>query len=277
MKEIQAIQEIQQEALFAIIRKAGLVILEASSRLTEQEINSKAGSANYVTTYDIQVQQILEESIHQLMPSASFLAEEDGEDQNSIGPGWTFVIDPIDGTSNFIHDYRWSAISVGLLLDGVPVWGAVYQPYTDEMFSATKGQGAFLNGRQIYTSNRALGEAIVAIGTAPYERERLGRQTMELATQVLMKSGDIRRGGSAALDLCYVACGRADAFYELVLSPWDFMAGSLIVQEAGGWISTVSGEALPVSGVKSSVAAGGNALRKEFMEILVKCGGLHAV
>ncbi len=272
MNAIQTILALQ-DALFSLIRQAGTVIVAASTELTEAQIDSKAGSANFVTTYDIQVQHILEDGIRSVMPSCTFLAEEAGEDHNPIGDGWTFVIDPIDGTANFIHNYRWSAISVGALYKGDPVWGAVYQPYTAEMFYAAKGQGAYLNGQRIAVSNRVLSEAIVAFGTSPYQRARFGRPTMELAKDILMEAGDIRRSGSAALDLCYVACGRVDAFYELELCPWDFMAGKLLIQEAGGWITTMDGQALPVDGRKSCVAAGGPTLKQDFLALLEKGRG----
>lgn len=269
-------QETQEKALLALMRRAGAVILEAASRLTTEQVANKEGSANYVTIYDVQVQRFLEAGIGEIFPGCTFLAEEEGEDQNAMGDGWTFVIDPIDGTANFIRNYHRSAISVGALHAGALVWGAIYQPYTQEMFHAGKGRGAYLNGKPISVSHRPLREGIVAIGTSPYYRETLGEQTMNLAKALLMQCDDLRRCGSAALDLCDVACGRADAFFELILSPWDFMAGSLIVQEAGGWITTVLGEVLPTDGRKSSVAAGGPVLREEFLGILEN-GGRYAI
>ncbi len=266
----------QEQGLLELIRNSGTMIVEASKNLTGGDVNSKEGSANYVTVYDVKVQHTLEAGIRQLFPGCAFLAEEEGEDQNVIGQGWTFVIDPIDGTANFIRNYGRSAISVGALHDGELVWGAVYQPYTREMFYAKKGQGAYLNGQRISASKRSLKEAIVAMGTAPYYRDSFGESTMKIAKEMLMRCDDLRRSGSAALDLCDVACGRMDAFFELILSPWDFMAGLLIVREAGGWISTVTGETLPVDGSKSSVAAGGLSLQQEFMDVL-NIGGVYAV
>lgn len=269
-------QETQELAMFALLRRAGAVIKEAGDRLSAQDVTSKEGSANYVTIYDVQVQRILEAGIRDIFPDCTFLAEEEGEDQNKVGEGWTFVIDPIDGTANFIRDYHRSAISVGALYGGELVWGAVYQPYLDELFHAAKGKGAFLNGNRIEASKRPLKEAIVGMGTSPYYRAELGEDTMYIAKALLMQCDDLRRSGSAALDLCDVACGRVDAFFELILSPWDFMAGYLIIQEAGGWISTVSGAVLPADGRKSSVAAGGPVLREDFLRIL-KDGVSHAV
>lgn len=269
-------QETQEQALFALIRRAGAVILKASAGISTKDVFDKEGSANYVTVYDVQVQRLLETGIREIFPDCMFLAEEEGEDQNNLGAGWTFVIDPIDGTTNFIRNYYRSAVSVGALYAGELVWGAVYQPYTDELFHAGIGQGAYLNGRPISVGTKRMQEAIVAVGTSPYYRAELGERTMNIAKALLMQCDDLRRSGSAALDLCDVACGRVDAFFELRLSPWDFMAGCLIVQEAGGWICTLSGEDLPTDGRKSSVAAGGWMLRGDFLRILEN-GGAYAV
>lgn len=269
-------QETQEQALFALIRRAGTVILEASAHLTTGEVYDKEGSANYVTVYDVQVQRLLETGIREIFPGCTFLAEEEGENRNNLGQEWTFVIDPIDGTTNFIRNYYRSAVSVGVLYAGKLVWGAVYQPYTDEMFHAGIGQGAYLNGCPISAGSKRMREAIVAVGTSPYYRAELGERTMNIAKALLMQCDDIRRCGSAALDLCDVACGRIDAFFELRLSPWDFMAGCLIVQEAGGWICTTYGEALPTDGRESSVAAGGWSLREDFLRILEN-GGTYAI
>lgn len=268
--------ETQEQGILSLIRRAGAVIVEASSRLATGDVTSKEGSANYVTVYDVQVQRMLEQGIAEIVPGCSFLAEEEGEDQNTVGDGWTFVIDPIDGTANFIRNYHRSAISVGALYAGELVWGAVYNPYTDEMFHAGKGRGAYLNGKPISVSHRPLGEAIVVMGTSPYYRAELGERTMAVTKALFMQCDDIRRSGSAALDLCEVASGRMDAFFELRLSPWDFMAGCLMIQEAGGWITTVSGAVLPTDGRKRSVAAGGPVLREDFLGILEN-GGEYAV
>ena len=268
--------ETQEQAMFSLIRRAGAVILEASSRLAERDVTSKEGSANYVTVYDVQVQRMLVTGIEEIFPGCSFLAEEEGADQNTLGDGWTFVIDPIDGTANFIRDYHRSAISVGALYQGELAWGAVYNPYTDEMFHGRKGCGAYLNGKPIFVSKRSMVDAIIVMGTSPYYRTELGERTMEITKALFMQCDDIRRSGSAALDLCDVASGRMDAFFELRLSPWDFMAGCLLIQEAGGWITTVSGEVLPTDGRKSSVAAGGPVLREDFLAVLEN-GGKYAI
>ena len=166
-------KETQEQAVLSLMRHAGAVILEAAAYLSAGDVSDKEGSANYVTVYDVQVQRILEEGIREIFPDCTFLAEEEGEDQNAMGDGWTFVIDPIDGTANFIRNYHRSVISVGGLYAGELKWGAVYNPYTDEMFYARKGQGAYLNGQPITAGRRPIQEAIVSLGTSPYYRAEL--------------------------------------------------------------------------------------------------------
>ena len=166
-----------------------------------------------------------------------------GEEEDvhaSVKDGYAFIVDPIDGTTNFIKDYHASAISVGLTKDGERYMGVVYNPYLDEMFTAVRGQGAFLNGRPIQVSNQPLENGIVIFGTAPYY-EDLAKKSFDMAYQYFCKALDVRRSGSAAIDLCNVAAGRAELFFELRLSPWDYAAGSLIVEEAGGVVTRIDG------------------------------------
>lgn len=162
-------------------------------------------------------------------------------------------MDPIDGTTNFIKDYHVSAISAGLAKDGEKYIGVVYNPYLDEMFTAERGKGAFLNGRPIHVSRNPLSEGIVLFGTAPYYEE-LSKKSFQMAYAYFKKALDVRRSGSAAIDLCSIAAGRAELYFELRLSPWDFAAGALIVEEAGGVVTTVEGGAVTL-GQKCSVLA----------------------
>ena len=155
--------------------------------------------------------------------------------------------------TNFIKDYHVSAISAGLAKDGEKYIGVVYNPYLDEMFTAERGKGAFLNGRPIHVSRNPLSEGIVLFGTAPYYEE-LSKKSFQMAYAYFKKALDVRRSGSAAIDLCSIAAGRAELFFELRLSPWDFAAGALIVEEAGGVVTTVEGGAVTL-GQKCSVLA----------------------
>ncbi len=208
-------------------REAGRMMLE----YRDAAIHQKEGHFNFVTDTDVAVQRYLQKELLSLLPDGRFFAEEQENDPLTDAP--TFVVDPIDGTLNFMRHRNASAVSIGLLENKQPVMGVVYNPYADEMFTAEKGKGARLNEREIAVSQAPFDQAIVSIGTSPYDAE-LARGTMTAATQFLLRGGDLRRSGSAALDLCDVACGRSDIFFELRLRPWDVAAGSLLVTEAGG-------------------------------------------
>lgn len=206
-----------------IVRKCGDIMLNANR--SGFRIDNKSGDANFVTEYDERVQAVLKEELAKAIPKAVFVGEE-GDEKSYSGEGLCFIVDPIDGTTNFIKDYHTSCISVGLVKDGKRYIGVVYNPYLDEMFTAQKGEGAFLNGQKIHVSEEPLSHGIVLVGTAPYYRE-LNDKTFELITQYFKASLDIRRSGSAAIDLCSIAAGRAELYFELKISPWDFAAGAL--------------------------------------------------
>lgn len=223
------------DKLTAVMKECGQLIINADRN--ESMVDEKAGHANFVTTYDKMVQVKLQESFAKILPEAVFVGEEE-DIHASIEKGLAFIVDPIDGTTNFIKDYHTSAISVGLLKDGEQYLGAVYNPYLDELFTAVKGCGAYLNGKPIHVSKQPLSNGIVLFGTAPYYEE-LNKASFDMAYDYFKQALDIRRSGSAALDLCSVAAGRAELFFELRLSPWDYAAGSLIITEAGGIVTTV--------------------------------------
>ena len=145
----------------------------------------------------------------------------------------TWMVDPIDGTTNFITHRHASCVSVALLVKKMPVLSLIYQPYLDELFTAIRGHGAYLNGRPIHVSDRPFTHALTDLGTSPYYAA-YAKATAFCFEQFLTRGGDIRRVGSAALDCCDIACGRADIYFELKLSPWDFAAGALLITEAGG-------------------------------------------
>lgn len=224
------------EQIESLARRAARIMLSA----VNSPAHAKEGHYNFVTDADVQVQRMLMSELSAIMPSARFFAEE--QENQRLTDEDTFVIDPIDGTLNFMRGRRCSAISIALLRGREPVLGLIYDPYHDEMFTALKGRGARLNGAPIRVSAVPFERAMVAVGTSPYYAE-LSRRTLDIACDFLQQAGDLRRIGSAALDLCDVACGRTDVFFELRLSPWDYAAGSLIVAEAGGRF------ALPVDGV----------------------------
>ena len=210
-----------------IAREAGRIILGFG----EFRVEEKEGHGNFVTTVDCAVQDYLADALSALLPDSRFIGEEQENDALTDEPTW--VIDPVDGTCNLIHNYRQSAVSIALLENQQPVLAAVYQPYTDELFFAERGCGATLNGEKITVSTHPFERALVAFGTSPYHAA-LAERSMKLALSFLRNTADIRRSGSAALDLAHVACGRQDVFFEITLKPWDFAAGALLVTEAGG-------------------------------------------
>lgn len=211
----------------AVIREAGRIMLKnADARASRKE-----GHANFVTQADKDVQSFLLEKLTSLLPGSAFYGEEQDNSPLECRPTW--VVDPIDGTMNFIRHLHHSAISVALSENKRLSLAAVYNPYRDEMFLAKSGGGATLNGRPIRCADTPFEVATVAFGSSLYEPSLVAR-TMKAAGSFMQKSGDLRRFGSAALDLAYVACGRVDVFFEYSLSPWDYAAGLLLVREAGG-------------------------------------------
>ena len=258
----------QTEGLYALMRQCGDVMRGAHAvEQREGEITEKPGSANFVTVYDVRVQEMLISGLSVLFPDAAFLAEEKENAAGQIQQGLCFVIDPIDGTTNFIHDMKCSTISVGLFDSGVPVCGAVLDPYRDELYTAVAGRGARLNGRPIRVSDRDLPHALVSFGSSPYDRLSNADRSFAVLKNIFLQCADIRRSGSAALDICFVACGRTDAFFEGVLSPWDFAAGGIILTEAGGRISDFSGAAIE-PGKKSSVLCSNGSLHAQMLDLI---------
>ena len=250
------------DEIVAVVKKCGDIILFADG--TERNVSSKEGRANFVTKYDVAVQAYLEEELLKILPEAVFIGEE-GEHSKAIGEGYAFIVDPIDGTTNFIKNYHRSCVSVGLALHGTMEIGVVYNPYNNEMFYAQRGKGAFLNGQPLHVSSNQLEEGLVCFGTSPYYAELID-QTFDLVKTLHKASLDVRRSGSAALDLCDIASGRCELFFECRLSPWDYAAGSLIVQEAGGRISRMDGTGISLD-KGCSVLAGGPEAWEDYFEM----------
>jgi myo-inositol-1(or 4)-monophosphatase len=218
-----------REKLMQIARTAGNFF----SARALSEIDQKEGHANFVTNIDREVEEYLQQALLTLLPGSQIIGEEKENSALSDAPTW--IVDPVDGTTNLIHDYRCSAVSIALCENRKPVIGLIWQPYMQEMFYAEAGRGAFMNGAPIHVSENPFDRALVAFGTSPYHTD-LAEKSMELALAYLHTCADVRRSGSAAIDLAYLACGRHDAFFELNLKPWDYAAGSLLVREAGGMV-----------------------------------------
>ena len=231
------------EQIMDVVRRAGEMVLSAHD--IAAGTHEKTSAADLVTEYDLAVEAFLKEQLPPLCPGDIFFGEEEAENADP-SRGWAFIVDPIDGTTNFVRGLRQSAISVALARDGQVEYAVVFDPYKNEMFSARRGGGAFLNGAPIRVSEKPLAEGIFGMGTAIYRREYL-EPTMRVTEQLFRRACDFRRLGAAALDLCDVACGRVELFFEYSLCPWDFAAGSLIITEAGGHISTLQGGPLALT------------------------------
>ncbi len=214
----------------------------------------KSNFRDLVTAYDVKVQNLAVEKLSARFPEASFFCEENNE-RGSLDGEIVFVIDPIDGTANFANHMNMSCVSIGCFSGGRPFAGVVYDPYADELFSAVRGGGAHLNGKPIHVTEDHLEHTLVMFGTSPYDMD-LADRTFEKLKYIFPKCLDVRRRGSAEIDICTVACGRSGLFFEEILSLWDFAAGIVILEEAGGEAYTMSGEAMPLDGRRSNIVAG---------------------
>lgn len=231
--------------------------------------------ANIVSSVDYKVQSFLKQALGDLEPAASWLTEEDDfrseiqlEDLSNKGGSMFWVVDPIDGTTNFAHGIPHYAISVSLVCDGKPYIAAVYNPATDEMFTAEFNCGAHLNGSRIEVSSKSsLSQCVVAFGL-PYDREK-SRRLLDRVQRVAPYVRDMRRMGSASLDMAYVAAGRFDAYFEYDLRPWDISAGKLLVSEAGGRVSDWKSRDLEWN-QKSNVVASNTIVHKEILQLAAR-------
>lgn len=224
------------QKIIETVKQAGKIILTAHDQ--EDAVTAKEGKKNFVTKYDVAVQDYLLDQLSKIVPQAEFVGEEGDTDKDS--KALRFMVDPIDGTTNFMQDYRCSCISVAICEGDEPILGIVYNPYTDELFSAEKGKGAYLNDKPIKVSDRPLSDGLALFGTSPYHPENTDK-TFALLRKVFDYSRDIRRSGSAAYDICCIACGRCEVFFEKELQPWDYAAGTVILREAGGIAETYDG------------------------------------
>ncbi len=202
----------------------------------EFTVAEKGTVSNLVTTADTSVQAHLKELLAQILPQAGFLGEE--SPANAALGALYWVVDPIDGTSNFARGMRLSVISVALVEDEEEVFGMVYSPYSEEVFYAAKGQGAYLNGSRIGVSERDFRHALIFTAFSVYEK-KYAPLCENVLRELYPELDDFRRLGTAALELCYLAAGRGELYFELRLFPWDWAAAAVILREAGGVIGTI--------------------------------------
>ena len=250
-------------SILSVVRSAGELIrdIEPVTELTHKE-----GPANFVTKYDSMVQAYLIQNLSLLLPDASFLGEEDGLSEENVGDGYTFILDPIDGTTNFICSFMLSGISVGLTYKHEMLIGVVFNPFRNEMFYSQKNMGSYLNGRRLMMKEGLLNTGVVNFGTAPYNPE-LRDFAFDAAKIISYHTMDLREIGSAALGLCYTACGRCAAYASPRLCVWDYAAASLIIQEANGILTSFDGTALSYrSGI--SVIASNPQGHAEFLNLI---------
>lgn len=250
---------IAQEAALA----AGQLQLENLGKIHQIEFK---GDINLVTEVDKACEKIIQQKIQGAFPEHDFLAEEGGGDRKHSDYKW--IVDPLDGTTNFAHGYPLFCVSIALEYKGEIIVGVVFDPNRNELFSAQKGQGATLNGNRISVSKiSSVNAALLSTGFA-YNVRTAKETNINHFTNMLMKAQAVRRDGVAAVDLCYVACGRYDGFWELNLFPWDVAAGKLILEEAGGKVSLFSGGSFSV--YDKEILCSNGQIHAEMSSILTK-------
>ncbi len=226
--------------LIEFVKEDGRLLREAN--MTAEDVESKEGHQNFVTKYDKMSQDFLEEKLLAEWPEYTFISEEKSV-QEQLTDAPAFILDPIDGTSNFMHSVPNSAISLAVVENKETVQAVVYNFAQDELFYAEKGKGAYLNGEKLEVSNTSMANSLFGVGTAPYYAELLAG-SVSLIEQLIPVTTDVRRFGAAALDLVYVAAGRLGGFCELRLQVWDYAAGYLICEEAGAIVSDLNKNAI---------------------------------
>ena len=239
-----------------LVPEVASIVREASRLMTERtqagQIEQKGNDSNYVTATDKAVEDYLTERLLLLLPGSKVLGEED--DNRSTDRECLWIIDPIDGTSNYIRDLGLSVISVGLMQKGELTMGVVYHPYRDEMFSAEKGKGAYVNDRPIHVSDRDFRHSHLCSAMSLYDK-RWAEPCFRVISRVYEASDDLRRLGTAALELCYVAAGRVELYFEMRLNCWDVAAAFCIIREAGGIVESIYEPVLPLDHPFLTVAA----------------------
>jgi myo-inositol-1(or 4)-monophosphatase len=259
-----------RDAATGFARDAGAIVREGYGRIHAPE---HKGRIDLVTEFDKRSEARLLELISGRFPGHGVLAEESGAHAGGADSRVRWVLDPLDGTTNFAHNYPFFAVSVGAELDGEVVAGAVYDPVRDEMFAAARGAGATLNGAPVRVSPCARIEDALLVTGFPYDVRDFPERHLPLFQEFLVRAQGIRRDGSAALNLCYLAMGRFDGFWEGNLSAWDVAAGSLIVREAGGTLSDYAGGPFRIDG--RQVCAANPVLHAAMLDLIARHPGAH--
>ena len=250
-------------------RQAGNLIRRAAENNDPLSVDRKAAN-DFVTQVDRAAEARIIDAIRKAYPEHGILAEESGEQPGTgAGADYLWVIDPLDGTTNFAHDIPHFAVSIGYYENGEAVCGVVYNPAREDWFHAVRGEGAFANDTRVTVADYdSLSESLVGVGFY-YDRGVMMEATLASIRDLFQqKIHGIRRFGTASLDLCQIGCGQFGAFFEYELSPWDFAAGQLFVKEAGGQVTNCRGSALPLA--KSSVLASNGKLHDSVLQIVSK-------
>jgi len=250
-------------------RKAGRGMVRDFGEVEKLQVSMK-GTSDFVSSADIRAEKSLRQELSKARPAFGFLLEEGGEVAGE-DKSHRWIIDPIDGTTNFIHGIPHFAVSIGLERDGEIIAGVIYEPISDSMFHAEKGSGAFLNEWRLRVSaRRDLHEAVLATGIP--HRGRPGQKTfIKELTAAMEQTAGIRRFGSAALDMAYVAAGRCEGFWESGLKPWDIAAGIVLVKEAGGYVSDFTGRSTMLD--SGDVVAGNDKIHPKLLTMLREARG----
>lgn len=263
---VESSADIDYQGIEALVRKAGEMLRNAKP--SKETIHRKEGLANFCTDFDTEIQRYLIQGLSKILPGAVFFGEEDTEGNQGAGASgeYMFYIDPIDGTTNFMFDYHFSCISVGLAHHGKMKAGFVYDPYMDEMYVGIRGKGSTLNGQRLQMENISVTEGIAAFGCARYNEDKMDI-LFKTVRELYMRSLCIRSGGSAALDLCRIASGRNAVYLEMKLNPYDFAAASVIIEEAGGMVGQTDGTSITLD-QPCSMLAGTKKAVEETRELL---------
>jgi len=216
------------------------------------EVKVKTVESDFVTSADVAVQEYLQEHLLKVLPGAGFVGEEN--DTVDANREYTFIVDPIDGTSNFVRELGLSCISVGLLQYGKPYIGVVYNPYRDEVFYAEKGKGAYVNGKRVHVSDRDFTHSHLCSAMCLYNKG-LAKPCFNIIEKVYAECDDLRRLGSAAIELASLAAGRVELYFEMRLFPWDVAAAAIMIEEAGGYWECLHLDHLPYSEPFGFIAA----------------------
>lgn len=241
---------------------AGDILSKGMKRRPEVKLK---GRVDLVTEIDLRSEKFITGEIDRVFPDYSILAEEGGETQKHSSHRW--IIDPLDGTTNYAHGYPAFCVSIGLEVERKMVLGVIYNPVHEELFYAVDGKGAFLNRRRITVSKETkLANSLLATGF-PYDIAETEIDNLDNFARMYKAARGIRRGGSAALDMCYLACGRFDGFWELKLHPWDTAAGMVIIREAGGWVTRINGEEYSI--YDKSILASNGRIHRQMQKILL--------